>query len=161
MNEPIGGHVDPADAALLDRLRPLVDEDDPVPPEVVAAARAAGAWRRMDEALARLTDDSVNLSAGVRGGATRLLTFEAGELTIEIEVSEADGRNRVLGQVVPVRRALVRVEQPAHTEETTTDALGRFRIADLPAGPTRLHCTPLRTDGTPDGVPVRTQWTLL
>lgn len=161
MNEPKGGHVDPADAALLDRLRPLVEEDDPVPPEVTAAAKAASTWRRIDEELAELgelaglTGDSLSLAAGVRGGATRLLTYEAGDLTVEIEVSTDDSRIRVLGQVVPAGVVLVRVEQPARAVEVSTDELGRFRATGLADGPTRLVLTP------PGAAPVRTQWTLL
>ena len=161
MNEPKGGHVDPADAALLDRLRPLVEEDDPVPPEVIAAAKAASTWRRIDEELAELgeladvTADSLTLAAGVRGGATRLLTYEAGDLTVEIEVSTDDARIRVLGQVVPAGVVLVRVEQPAQAVEVSTDELGRFRATGLAGGPTRLVLTP------PGAAPVRTQWTLL
>ncbi|GAA0907233.1 hypothetical protein [Virgisporangium aurantiacum] len=161
MNEPEGGHVDPADAALLDRLRPLVEEDDPVPPAVTAAAKAASTWRRIDEELAELgeladlTGDSLSLAAGVRGGATRLLTYEAGDLTVEIEVSTDDDRIRILGQVVPAGALLVRVEQPAQAVEVGSDELGRFRATGLSAGPTRLSLTP------PGGAPVRTQWTLL
>jgi hypothetical protein len=161
MNQPGSGHVDPADAALLDRLRPLIEEDDPVPPEVTAAAKAASTWRRIDEELAELgeladlTGDSLTLAAGVRGGATRLLTYEAGDLTIEIEVSTDDGRIRILGQVVPAAVVLVRVEQPARAVEVTTDELGRFRATGLASGPTRLSLTP------PGAAPVHTGWTLL
>jgi hypothetical protein len=163
MNEPIGGQVDAADAALLDRLRPLVEDDDPVPPQVIAAARATSTWRRIDEELAELgelaelTGDSLSLAAGVRGGATRLLTYEAGDLTVEIEVSDDDGRVRILGQVVPARAVLVRVEQPTRAVEVSADELGRFRVTGLAAGPTRLCLTP----SAGGGEPVRTQWTLL
>jgi hypothetical protein len=150
---------DQVDAALLDRLRPLVEGDDPVPPEVVAAARAASTWRTIDAELAELVEDSLSVAAGVRGGASRLLTYRAGDLTIEVEVSTADERLRILGQVVPARAALVRVEQVGNAVEVGTDELGRFRVTGLPSGSTRLCCTLLGPAAA--GEPVRTQWTLL
>jgi hypothetical protein len=147
--------LDPPDAVLLDRLRPLVDAEDPVPPEVLAAARASSTWRRVDEELAELTADSLDLAAGVRGGAARLLTFEAGGLTIEVEVS-ADGAGlRVLGQVVPPQVARVRIEQPGGATDATADALGRFRATGVMSGSARFVCVPT------GGVPVRTGWTVL
>jgi hypothetical protein len=149
--------TDPPDAVLITRLRPLLEADDPVPPEVVAAARAASTWRTIDEELAELADDSVGTPAGVRGGAARLLTYRAGDLTVELEVSTADGALRILGQVVPPQAMRVRIEQVGPAVEATADDLGRFRAGGLAPGPTRLVCTPV----TPGGVPVHTQWTLL
>jgi hypothetical protein len=163
-------NIEPADATLVERLRPLVERDDPVPPEVVAAAQAALTWQRIDAELAELAGDSLSVAAGVRGAAARLLTYQAGGITIEVEVVTADDRVRILGQLVPPQPAHLRVEQPAGPVEVTADALGRFRVTGLTPGPTRLWCAPIDPDGAagaagpagaPAGAAVCTQWTLL
>ncbi|HEX2274602.1 MAG TPA: hypothetical protein VHG90_12085 [Acidimicrobiales bacterium] len=44
----------PLDEGLLQAYRSIVARTDPVPPEVVAAARAALSWRTIDGELAEL-----------------------------------------------------------------------------------------------------------
>jgi hypothetical protein len=161
MSRPTGNRPEPPDTALLERLRPLVDRDDPVPPHVIDAARAASTWRRVDEELAELAEDSLTLAAGVRGGDARLLTYTLEGLTVEIEVSTADGRVRILGQVVPPALAWVRIEQAAGSVQVTTDGLGRFRADGLASGATRLRLTRPGPGGVPTGTPLLTPWTLL
>ena len=136
---------DDADTALLRELRALAAEADPMPPDVMAAARSAIAWRTMDAELAELTADSSVESrelAGVRGVATpTMLTFEASGLTVEIELNEqADRRWRVLGQLVPPSPGTVEVRHPGGTQSVTADEVGRFAAGDLPAGPLSLRC---------------------
>ena len=151
-----------SDDALLTRLDRLLADADPVPDAVLAAARASLGWRALDAELdvelARLVADSLVSSGDVRGAAARLLSFEAGELTLEVEVSPVGTRLRIVGQVVPPRPASVRAEQPGGTGiRVAADELGRFTIGDLPAGPTRFVCAPAEGDGAP----VCTEWTLL
>jgi hypothetical protein len=143
------------DESMFEELGEVLRRVDPVPPAVVTAARESYAWREVDAALARLTADSLRNLAAVRGGSGRLLTFAAGAVTIEVEVTLAGGRLRVLGQLVPPQPARVRVDQPGGSVEVAADRLGRFAVADLPAGATRFHCIPA------EGEPVRTEWTLL
>ena len=142
------------DDALAARLGRMLDEIDPVPRHVVAAAGASLGWRALDTQLARLVADSLETAGTVRGGAVWLLTFEADELTLEVEVARSGDRLRIIGQVVPPRSALLRAEQPGGTTETAADELGRFAIPDLPTGPTRFTCTA-------PGVAATTEWTLL
>jgi len=143
------------DESMFEELGEVLRRVDPVPPAVVAAARESFGWRDLDAALARLTPDSLPDLAGVRGGSGRLLTFAAGAVTIEVEITSAAGRLRVLGQLIPPQPARVRVDQPGGSVEVAADRLGRFAVPDLPAGTTRFHCTPA------DGEPVCTEWTLL
>ena len=157
MNQP----TEPPDAVLLERLRPLALRDDPVPPEVLAAARAAHTWRRIDDELAELVEDSLTLAAGVRGTAGRLLTYSLGDLTVELEVSGEDGQVRVLGQLVPPVAARVRVEQTGRSVQVDADELGRFRAVGLHPGPTRLRLARLGPDGVPTGPWLATPWTVL
>ena len=148
------------DDELLARLRELLTGDDAVPPEVVAAAQDSHAWygvsaSDLDTELAGLIADSLLALESVRGPEPRLLTYRATTRTVELEVSDADGRLQIVGQLVPPTAARVRAERPDGGVETEAGRLGRFTFDDLPPGPTRFVCT------LPSGVPVRTEWTVL
>jgi len=129
--------------ALLAELRALAAASDPVPPEAVAAARSAIVWRSMDAELAELTADTSTEPqlAGVRSVDTpAMLTFEAPELTIEIEViQEGDGR-RLLGQLVPPGAGEIQVRHKAGPFAVIADEMGRFSATGLVAGPVSLLC---------------------
>ncbi len=148
------------DLGLLDELRLIVGRADPVPPSLVLAARSAIAWRTIDAELAQLTYDSLldDALVGVRAAdATRLVTFEAGELQIEVQVATLGDHRRLVGQVVPPRAGTLELhaDDPARLE-TTVDDLGRFTLDQVPAGPVRLLFRP--ADGSPD---VRTDWLIV
>lgn len=134
---------DPEDAALLAELRALAAAADPVPPEAIAAARSAIAWRTMDAELAQLTADTSvepNL-AGVRGVDTpTMLTFEAGEFIVEIEVIQDGKGRRLLGQLVPARPGAVEVRHGGGRVTVTADEVGRFAASDVASGPVSIRC---------------------
>jgi hypothetical protein len=70
-----------------------------------------------------------------------MLTFQAGELSVDVEVGE-DG---LMGQVLPPRPARVEVlSGPGPATVLTVDELGRFTGQAPPAGPFALR---LRTGG--------------
>ncbi len=132
------------DDALLAELRALAVEHDPVPPEAVAAARSALAWRTMDAELAELVADS-SVDSGdlalVRGADTpTLLTFESGGLTMEVEVEAQGGARRIMGQLLPATSGEVTVHHRAGTTTVPADERGRFRADGIAAGPVRLRC---------------------
>lgn len=130
---------DDHDEALTDRLRAALAAADPVPPTILAAANAAFTWRTIDAELAELVSDSALAhEVGVRStGTTRRITFRAGG--IEVDILIADEREmRLMGQLVPSGAARVELQTPHQVRETTTDDLGRFSFADLPAGSVRL-----------------------
>jgi hypothetical protein len=58
---------------LLEELRRIASFVEPVPPETVAAARAAFAWRTIDAELAALVHDSLvdTSAAGLRAPTSR------------------------------------------------------------------------------------------
>jgi hypothetical protein len=148
----------PGDERLLDALRELTARVDPVPPDVVDAARSAIAWRRMDAELAELLYDSVEDQAALAGvrseGGPRLLTFEAAEISVELEVTPSGDERRLVGQIVPPGEARLQVRHPAGVVEVTADALGRFATGALPAGPVSIRLEPA---GAGHG-PVETGW---
>ncbi|MFK4144882.1 hypothetical protein [Streptomyces sp. NPDC004065] len=138
------------DGLLEEELRQAVAVLDPVPDGLLHLAVEAYALHDLDARIAELTFDSLLDAIPVRGAVDvpRMLTFQAGELTVDVEVSE-DG---LMGQVLPPRRTRVEVLRgPQRGPALTTDELGRFSAPEPPAGPfaLRLH--------TEDGVVV-TEW---
>ena len=150
--------IDPADDKLLQDLARTVARTDPVPPSVLAAARATFTWRTIDAELAALSYDSVldeRPLAGIRGAATeRVLTFEASGVSIEVEVREDGQRRSIIAQLVPPQQADVALDHRDGTASVVADELGRFAVDDIPAGPVRLR---VRNAG-PAAVAVHTEW---
>lgn len=149
---------DPLERALREALAQL----DPVPPHVVAAARAAYTWRTIDDELAALAFDSAADAelAGVRGSGPRALTFEVGEVVIDVEVVETADLRGVRGQVAGLAAPLpvLELQTPDRSMPLALDDLGRFAAADVPPGPVRLRCTFATDTGRP---PVSTEWVVL
>lgn len=142
-----------ADSILLTRLGGLLDTVEPVPADVVLAARSAFAWRDLDAQLALLKADEGLL---VRGhGDQRLLTFEAPDLTIVVEVTEVGDGRRLVGQLVPAGPAEVSLQtarRPDDLLSAPVDPLGRFALPEIPAGHIRFRCV------LSNGQKVVTQW---
>lgn len=138
--------ADDRDRKLLDELRRVVTEIDPVPPEVTAFAKAALGWRRVDAELAELLADSAldaEALAGVRGGPARAraVTFGAAELTIEVEIEPVDVGLVLLGQLAPPRAAAVEAQRDDGSVAAAgeADTFGRFRIELAAGGRIRLR----------------------
>jgi hypothetical protein len=154
----------PDDDALLDELRHVVAQLDPIPGAVRIAARAALEWRTLDAELAALVHDSAvdEPLFAVRGTAgPRALTFEAPDLTIEVE-AEAEaaageaGGMRLVGQLVPPQPAEIAVRHGDELTAVRADERGRFAAHGIAPGPVSLRC---RLDGAPGaGRLVETGW---
>lgn len=136
------------DQALFARLARIADEIDPVPALAYELGRAAFELRRLDSELAELVRDSAaetESMAGVRGELNvRLLSFEAADICIDLQVVPQAARRSLLGQVAGVV-AQVRVESAEGVVPVEVDPHGRFQVDDLPAGRLRLH---VDADGT-------------
>jgi hypothetical protein len=130
----------------------LTSRMDPVPENALEMARESLAWREPDVALARLVEQSLS-QPGVRGdGLPELLTFTAGELTIEVEI----GDGALVGQLVPPQPARIRVDHSHGPTWVDADALGRFSAEGISSGHLRLTCHPAAGGGA-----VQTAWTLV
>jgi hypothetical protein len=157
-----GGAPQGADDNLMELLRRTLAEVDAVPDDVVAAAKQVWTWRTIDAELAELAHDSLldDAVAGGRGTATlRALSFTAGSLFIEVEVSEDGDRRGLIGQVVPAPdprgRPIVVVQgvgDPALAQRPI-DELGRFDATGLGQGFVRL-----RFEFGPGGGVLVTEW---
>jgi hypothetical protein len=153
--------------AVLERIASLQAEFDPVPSEVINAAKDSFTWRTLDAELAELIDDSaLCATTGIRGDSSaRLLTFTSPSLTVVLEVSAAGDRRRILGQVVRpdsarTYEAVVEIRHPQTTPGTgsavRTDDYGRFTMEST-AGPVHLD---VRFDDDPER-PLRTSWVIV
>ncbi len=156
-----GNPSPPDDDALLDELRHVLGQLDPVPEPVRIAARAAIEWRTLEAELAALVHDSAADESllAVRGaGEPRALTFEAPGLSIEVE-AEAEGDDGLLclaGQLVPPQAAEVAVRHGEEIVAVRADERGRFLARGVSPGPVSLRC---RLDGaTGDSRLLETAW---
>jgi hypothetical protein len=132
------------DAELLEEeLRQAAAVLDPVPAQLQQIAVDAYALHDLDARVAELTFDSLVDALPVRGAGDvpRMLTFRAGEVTVDVEVT-AQG---LMGQVLPPQPARIEVlGGPRPGSPLTADDLGRFTGDAPPSGPFALR---LRTGG--------------
>ena len=146
---------------LFRRLADMLAADLEPPATVTELAKQTFGLRTVDAELAALTADSwvEGTAAAVRrstpASAPRLLSFTAGDLLVEVEITTAGPGHRLLGELVPAVPATVEVRQPqgAGPRRVETDEDGRFLIDGLRTGPFSLTC---RRPGHP---PVTTEWT--
>lgn len=132
------------DRAVLAAICAAADEIDPVPLDVVAAARASLAWLDVDAELAELVADSGLTAVGVRSAtASRLLVFTAGSYEIDIEVIGTADTRRIVGQITPPGPGQLEVRHADIDEPTPAaiDELGRFIVEGVRTGLLSLHCT--------------------
>ncbi|MFE0553345.1 hypothetical protein ACFW3A_28370 [Streptomyces pilosus] len=145
------GRDDDVGTGLLEEeLRQAAAVLDPLPPALLQVAVDAYALHDLDTRVAELTFDSLVDALPVRGATDvpRMLTFSAGEVTLDVEVS-AQG---LMGQVLPPRPVRIEVlGGPRAGVALTADDMGRFSAGTAPAGPFALR---LRTG---DEV-VTTEW---
>src|SRR5436305_155195 len=119
------------DDRLMDQLRAVAGQVEPVPPDVVAAAQASLTWRTVDDELAELAFDSrldTGALAGTRSATMvgpRLLTFSAGERHVELEVTEIGRDRRLVGQLVPGQPGSIEVRAGVGTMRVEADEVGR------------------------------------
>lgn len=128
---------------LEEELRRAAVILDPVPAQLRQIAVAAFALLDLDARIAELTFDSVVDALPIRGATDvpRMLTFRAGEVTVDVEVT-AHG---LMGQVLPPRRTRIEVlGGPQSATPVVADDMGRFTSDAPPSGPFALR---LRTGG--------------
>lgn len=125
------------DVGLLAALRGMWQRRDPVPVGLVESvlARIAGFDLDVEYEMLTLVESTERL-AGVRGSAeARNLTFASQAATVMLRVSELPGgRRRLDGWVSPPAVLSVVLTCAGVQLQTSSDANGRFELADVPAG---------------------------
>lgn len=141
---------------ILDILRKGLQQSDPVPSTVSEFAAALFTWRDIDAELAELTFDSVDegVPTGVRSTSTaRMLSFEVGKWTIDLEYNPAAGV--LMGSVSPASPFTVELHSRGTSFEMELDDMGRFEFVDVEGGPASLVFR------SADGEMVKTSWIVL
>jgi hypothetical protein len=142
--------VNPDDRTLLARLRSMWERLDPPPAGLAGKMIAAIELDSLDfeyELLA-LTQPSQPL-AGARGSSdASTMTFGGDEVTVMVHVTRLGaGRLRLDGWVAPATTARLEIRNRDGRDESFVDASGRFSLADVPSGMTRLVLHPTDTSG--------------
>jgi hypothetical protein len=133
------------DDELEQELRQAERLLDPVPARLLRGAVDIFSWRTIDAELAALTFDSADAppAAAVRGsgvaGLPRLLTFDAGEVSIELELAGSAAERAITGQLVPAQPAEIELRLGDQRLTTTADAFGRFEVIARGSGPISLR----------------------
>ena len=130
------------DEVLLSRLRLVVDQVDPVPAHLADGAKALLGLRRLDEELAELVRDSAeerDRLLAVRGeGDVRLISFETGPVTVELQVTERGAVRDLVAEVSGTALASAEVETPGRRHPTVRDD-SMISADAVPSGLLRLH----------------------
>lgn len=131
--------------ALLNIVRDVWEQHDPVPDHLVAAmqATAAVAASDLDLELMELVERATEL-AGARGSSSYTLRFVHGDTDLLLRIAVDNGRSRVDGWIVPPEPMTIRAlpgEEPSGHEAVVSDS-GRFALTDLPVGVLRLRLEP-------------------
>lgn len=147
------------DAALLARLRRVVEVVDPVPGDLLESGRALFRLHRPGvDLMTMLTAPGADGGAGpgsdlgtdggrgaglaaVRGSATsHLHFFELDSVTLDVEVTVRAGFAEVVGVVTDTEGAVVSVtlETPSATFTSEPDGDGRFEVSRVPVALMRL-----------------------
>jgi hypothetical protein len=130
------------DDELMDQLRRIANEVDAAPDVVTESARAAFSTRRLDDELAELLQDShATTAASVRLAqpAPRLLSFESGDVSLELQVEEVRGRIVLRGMAIGTVGDAEIETTTAGRQVIAVDDRGWFRVEALPVEALRVQ----------------------
>jgi len=131
-----GGEIDDLDLRALAMLRTVWQASDPVPSGLADRAKFAMTVAALEAEVAQITTMTAE-TAGVRStqyDRAGTVTFSSDQLSAMISIEVVDGGTaRVSGWVTsgPTR---IELRERSRTQETTTDAEGRFTFASVERG---------------------------
>jgi hypothetical protein len=143
-NEP----MDDVDFAILDGIRAIFGQADPMPADLPERIRFSLALRGLEAEVACLAAEEDPQLVTTRGAEqSRTVTFDSTSLTIMIRIdSNARGTVRIDGWLAPPQRREIEMQTPTQTLCASSDAQGRFAFADVPQGTARLVVQALEHD---------------
>jgi hypothetical protein len=146
--------LDGIDLAILDNLRALYAEADPMPGDLVERVRFALALEDVDVEVFRLCTEQEMATAGARGHEeSRTVTFDSDSLTIMISITPTGhDQVRLDGWLAPPGSHAVELRTAVGQLTTTADVQGRFALDSVPHGLAQLVVHPDRAD---DSAPPR------
>lgn len=135
--ELAGQSLDNSDLAVLNAIRAMYDEADPVPSGLVERIQFEITLDALEAELATLMQLDL-ADAGARGTSTeavRTITFTSESLTTMVTLTpQPGGTVRVDGWAAPGAGIRVEVLLPGGPRETRADEDGRFVFEGLPSG---------------------------
>lgn len=135
--------TDPETRAVLDRLRVLCDEIDPVPDDLVAT---------IGFALEKAEPGTEFLRSAARreNGRSRVRVFDGTDTTVLLAVTESGGVTvRLDGWVAPAGACRVRLRTAAGVLEVSATAAGRFTYKSVRRGLAQISLCRNRSVATP------------
>ena len=140
---PADGPLDDVDLGLLDDIRNLFQDVDPMPADLPERIRFFLSLRDLEIEMAHLAEENLS-AAGVRGTEqSRTITFDSESLTVMIRVDpNRDGTVRVDGWLAPPQRREIEMKTVADPLTTASDEQGRFAFARVPRGTAQLIVRP-------------------
>jgi hypothetical protein len=135
--------LDDFDFAILDGIRAIFEQVDPMPADLPERVRFSLALHGLETEVALLvTEEDPRLAAarGARGTErARTVTFDSASLSIIIRIEQnKNGSVRIDGWLAPPRRRDIELETSAETLSVSSDDQGRFAFGEVPRGAARL-----------------------
>ena len=136
--------MDEFDLAILDGIREMFEQADPMPADLPERIRFSLALRDLEAEVARLVEAEDPRLLAARGEQpSRTVRFDSESLTIMIRIDpNQDGTVRVDGWLAPRQRREIEVRTAAGALLVARDEQGRFAFASVPRGTARLSVRP-------------------
>jgi hypothetical protein len=140
--------LDDFDFAILDGIRAIFEQIDPMPADLPERVRFSLALRGLETEVARLVTEEDSRLAAARGTEqSRTVTFDSASLSIIIRIEEnKDGSVRIDGWLAPPQPREIEMETSAETLQAASDEQGRFAFGEVPQGAARLVVKAARHD---------------
>jgi hypothetical protein len=132
--------LDDFDFAMLDGIRAIFEQVDPMPADLPERIKFSLAMRALETEVALLAAEEDPRLVTARGAEeSRTVTFDSASLTIMIRIdSNKNGTVRIDGWLAPPQRREIEMETLLETLSGCSDEQGRFAFADVPQGTARL-----------------------
>ena len=131
------------DFAILEGIRELFMQADPMPADLPERVKFALAMHRLEAEVARIVGADEPRLAAVRGEEhSRTVTFDSDSLTVMIRIDQnKDGTVRIDGWLAPPQRREIELQTAAAPQRIASDDQGRFAFTRVSHGTARLVVT--------------------